>query len=382
MGIKLLVDIQLLLRRRTGVGNYIFYLLREVLEDTRIDDIVGVDGWRFYQREELKQLLLPAPLAGEGSGKGGFGVAVLRRIPYLRQIRGAIQALSITLQRGRYHDYLFWGGNYTLPPLRGLRSIVTVYDLSHLHYPEFHPADRVRFLTAHLPGVMARASAVAVISAATRDDLYATLGKTLKLPPVFVVTPAAADRLVCADVREKYALPPQFILSVGTLEPRKNVARLLVAYQQLAPTLRAAWPLILVGDKGWLTETLLATLPQEGAIRWLGYVPDADMAGLYQAAGVFVYVSLFEGFGMPVLEAMANGVPVLTSNVSSLPEVAGGAAMLVNPLSVDDIADSLRTLLQDDDLRFALAALGVARASQFSWQLSASHFLDCCETIR
>ncbi len=85
---------------------------------------------------------------------------------------------------------------------------------------------------------------------------------------------------------------------------------------------------------------------------------------------------------MPVLEAMANRVPVLTSNVSSLPEVAGGAAMLVNPLSVDDIADSLRTLLQDDDLRFALAALGVARASQFSWQLSASHFLDCCETIR
>jgi alpha-1,3-rhamnosyl/mannosyltransferase len=150
----------------------------------------------------------------------------------------------------------------------------------------------------------------------------------------------------------------------------------------LSPDLQAAWPLVLVGDKGWLTETLAATLAQASNIRWLGYVPDADMAGLYQAASVFVYVSLFEGFGMPVLEAMTHGVPVLTSNVSSLPEVAGGAAMLVNPLSVGDIADSLRTLLLDDDRRLALAALGRARASQFSWQGSASHFLDCCETNR
>jgi alpha-1,3-rhamnosyl/mannosyltransferase len=381
MGIKLLVDIQPLLRRRTGVGNYIFYLLRELLEDSRVEDVVGVDGWRFYQRAELQQLLLPAPLAGQGSGKGGFGVAVLRRIPYLRQIRNAIQALSIKLQWRHYHGYLFWGGNYTLPPLGDLKSIVTVYDLSHLHCPEFHPVARVRFLTAHLPSVMARANAVAVISEATREDLYTTLGKMLQLPPVFVVTPAAADSSGGEDVRVKYALPPQFILSVGTLEPRKNVARLLEAYQQLSPDLQAAWPLVLVGDKGWLTETLAATLSQAGNIRWLGYVPDADMAGLYQAAGVFVYVSLFEGFGMPVLEAMTHGVPVLTSNVSSLPEVAGGAAMLVNPLSVGDIADSLRTLLLDDDRRLALVALGRARASQFSWQGSASHFLDCCETI-
>ncbi len=284
MGIKLLVDIQPLLRRRTGVGNYIFYLLRELIQDARVEDVVGVYGLRFYQREELMQLLLPAPLAGEGSGKGGFGVAVLRRIPYLRQIRGAVQALRLKLEWGRYHDYVFWGGNYYLPPLKRLKSIVTVHDLSHLHYPEFHPADRVKFLKRYLPGVIARASAVAVVSEATREDLYATLGQTLKLPPVFVVTPAAADSVVGEGIREKYALPPQFILSVGTLEPRKNVARLLEAYQQLAPALQTAWPLVLVGDKGWLTDTLLATLAQDENIRWLGYVPDADMAGLYQAA--------------------------------------------------------------------------------------------------
>ncbi|UJS24354.1 glycosyltransferase family 4 protein [Thiothrix winogradskyi] len=383
MGIKLLVDIQPLLRRRTGVGNYIFYLLRELLNDARVEDVVGVSGWRFYQRDELMSLLFSNATSCPSPDKGRLGgVFLLRHIPYLRQIRGAVQALRLKLEWARYHDYVFWGGNYTLPRLHGLKSIVTVYDFSHLHYPEFHPADRVKFLKAHLPGVMVRASAVAVISEATREDLYATLGKTVKLPPVFVVSPAAADSVVREGVRERYALPPQFILSVGTLEPRKNVARLLEAYKQLEPALQAAWPLLLVGDSGWLTQTLAATLAQESHVRWIGYVPDADMTGLYQAAGVFAYVSLFEGFGMPVLEAMTNGVPVLTSNSSSLPEVAGGAAILVNPLSVDDIADSLRTLLLDDDLRLALKALGVARANQFSWQVSASHFLDCCETIR
>ncbi len=381
MGIKLLVDIQPLLRRRTGVGNYIFYLLRELLVDARVEDVVGVSGWRFYQRDELKQLLLPATLAGERGGKGKFGVAVLRRIPYLRQIRGAVQALRLKLAWGRYHDYVFWGGNYYLPPLKRLKSIVTVHDLSHLHYPEFHPADRVRFLQTYLPGVIARASAVTVVSEATRADVYASLGNLITLPPVFVVTPAAAGDVGGNAVREKYQLPAQFILSVGTLEPRKNVARLLEAYKQLDPALQAAWPLLLVGDKGWLTEELVITLEQKSAIRWLGYVPDEDMPGLYQAAGVFVYVSLFEGFGMPVLEAMVNGVPVLTSNASSMPEVAGNAALLTDPLSVDAIADSLRNLLQNRALRERLAVAGRERAQQFDWKVSARSLLELCETL-
>lgn len=381
MGIKLLVDIQPLLRRRTGVGNYIFYLLRELVADARVEDVVGVSGWRFYQRDELMGLLFSDATSAAFPGEGRLGGELVRSIPYIRQIRSAVQALRIKLEWKRYHDYIFWGGNYTLPHLRGLKSIVTVYDFSHLHYPEFHPADRVKFLKAHLPSVMARTSAVAVISEATRADLHAIFGNILTLPPVFVISPAAAAGVVRKGVRERYGLPPQFILSVGTLEPRKNVARLLEAYKRLEPALQAAWPLLLAGDAGWLTQTLAATLAQESHVRWIGYVPDADMPGLYQAADVFVYVSLFEGFGMPVLEAMTNGVPVLTSNSSSLPEVAGGAAMLVNPLSVDDIADSLRTLLLDDDLRLRLKTLGLSRADQFSWQVSASHFLDCCETI-
>ncbi len=384
MGIKLLVDIQPLLRRRTGVGNYIFYLLRELLDDARVEDVVGVYGWRFYEREELRGLLFPSNTSYSSPDKGRLrGVSLLRRLPWMREVRGGVQALRIKLSWGRYHDYVFWGGNYYLPPLRGLKSIVTVHDLSHLHYPEFHPADRVNFLKRYLPSVIQRASAVTVVSEATRQDVVKQLGEIIKLPPLFVVTPAAAwVKGENTAVREKYLLPAQFILSVGTLEPRKNVARLLEAYQRLAPDLQAAWPLLLVGDKGWLTEELAATLDNDDNVRWLGYVPDEDMSGLYQCAGVFAYVSLFEGFGMPVLEAMASGVPVLTSNISSMPEVAGSAAVLVDPLSVDDIADSLRTLLQDECLRNTLALAGRERALQFEWKTSALRLLELCETLK
>lgn len=383
MGIKLLVDIQPLLRRRTGVGNYIFYLLRELIQDARVEDVVGVYGWRFYQRDELMSLLFSnaTPCPSPDKGRLG-GISLVRSIPFIRQIRGAVQALRLKLEWSRYHDYIFWGGNYYLPPLKGLKSIVTVHDLSHLHYPEFHPADRVKFLKRYLPSVIERASAVAVVSEATRQDVLEHLGALIKLPPVLVVTPAAAQASAKADVREKYQLPAQFILSVGTLEPRKNVARLLDAYKSLDQDLRRAWPLLLVGDKGWLTEELAQILASENHVRWLGYVPDEDMAGLYQAASVFVYVSLFEGFGMPLLEAMVNGTPVLTSNVSSMPEVAGEAAMLVNPLSVDDIADSLRTLLQDENQRQVLAVAGQERAQWFNWKESARRLLDIGETLK
>lgn len=381
MGIKLLVDIQPLLRRRTGIGNYIFYLLRELLNDARVEDVVGVYGWRFYQREELQRFFLPSPPEGEGSRKGG--VAVLRHIPYLRQIRGAVQALRLKLEWGRYHDYIFWGGNYYLPPLASLKSVVTVHDLSHLHYPEFHPADRVAFLTKRLPATIQRASAVVAVSEATRQDIITSLGNCIKLPRIYVVYPSAAGETTTqgVDVRDRYQLPAQFILSVGTLEPRKNVARLLQAYQQLDLALQQAWPLLLVGDKGWLTEELAVTLQQQSHVRWLGFVPDADMPSLYQVAGVFAYVSLFEGFGMPVLEAMGHGVPVLTSNTSSMPEVAGNAALLTDPLSVDAIADSLRNLLQNRALRERLAVAGRERAQQFDWKASARSLLELCETL-
>ena len=194
----------------------------------------------------------------------------------MRELRG-IGQYRLRLQWSRYATR-FLGWQLLLPPLKPLQSVVTVHDMSHLHYPEFHPADRVAFLTKRLSATIQRASAVVAVSEATRQDILTSIGKCIKLPPISVVYPSAAGVTATqgVDVRDRYQLPAQFILSVGTLEPRKNVARLLQAYQQLDLALHQAWPLLLVGDKGWLTEEP-ATLQQRNHVRWLGFVPDADM---------------------------------------------------------------------------------------------------------
>lgn len=385
MGIKLLVDIQPLLKRRTGVGNYIFYLLREIVQDERVEDVVGVAGWQFWQRDALQALLFAQenPFDSTVAPSANQLTNVVQRLPWKRELRAWLQAARLYWQWSRYRDYVFWGGNYYLPPVRGLRTVLTVHDLSHVHYPQFHPTERVAFLTQHLPATMQRADAMVAVSEATRRDIQTTFA-SLQLPPLTVVYPGAAivtDPNPSTDVRERYQLPKQFILAVGTLEPRKNLTHLLQAYQQLPHELQQAWPLVLAGDKGWLSTEFAAQLQQQPQVRWLGFVPDTDMPGLYQAAGVFVYVSLFEGFGMPVLEAMQHGVPVLTSNTSSLPEVVGDAAILTDPLSVAAIAASLCSLLQDQALRKQLSVAGQARAQQFNWQESARRLLDVCASI-
>ena len=393
MGLKLLVDVCPLLKPRTGVGNYIFYLLREILRSERVEDVVGICGLRVLNRQALEQLVFATPAPVEAKSKPQ-GLAKLRHLPkgmfkhlpYGRELRSGLQSLLLRLQWRKYHDYVFWGGNYDIPWVP-LPSVLTIHDLSHVHYPEFHPADRVKFLNKHLAKTIQRATVIAVVSEATRQDVLVNLGKQMPLPPITVVYPAAGvdfqtqDAAQAEQVKARYDLPAQFVLSVGTLEPRKNVPRLLEAYASLPETVLAECPLLLVGSQGWLTQELAQKLGTLQYVRWLGYVPDQDMPYLYRAATVFAYVSLFEGFGMPALEAMCCGVPVLTSTSSSLPEVTGQAALRVDPLSVSAIAQGLTDLMQDEGLRKKLSTLSLLQAKQFDWQVSANRLLDLCASL-
>ena len=388
MGLKLLVDVCPLLKPRTGVGNYIFYLLRELLHHEQVDDIVGLCGLRFFTRAELQQLVatptgVEATIATSGLGQQvrHYLKMVAKNMPYGRELRTTVQAIRLKLRWKQFQDYIFWGGNYDVAHFPG-KSVVTLHDLSHVHYPQFHPADRVHFLTKHLFNTLQRVNAITVVSEATRQDVLQTFATQITLPAITVISPAAA--LACeapaenelVRVKQRYQLPEQFILSVGTLEPRKNVERLLNAYMDLPANVQAQYPLLLVGSQGWLTQELVQRLNALSTIRWLGYIADEDMPTLYRCASVFVYVSLFEGFGMPVLEAMTCGVPVLTSNVSSLPEVAGNAALLVDPTNVPAIKQGLLTLLQDEGLRQRLAALGLTRSTAYNWAVSANQLID------
>jgi len=184
----------------------------------------------------------------------------------------------------------------------------------------------------------------------------------------FECTPEAAQA-----VRRRYRLERPFVLFVGTIEPRKNLDLLLDAYRALAPELRAAFELVVAGPVGWQAER---TVERLRSVRYLGYVPEADLAPLTAAASVFAYPSLYEGFGFPVAQAMAAGVAVVTSNSSSLPEVAGDGALLVDPRSLEELKAALGRLLGSAQLRASLGAAGRARAQRYRWKECAARSLE------
>jgi glycosyltransferase involved in cell wall biosynthesis len=260
-------------------------------------------------------------------------------------------------------------------------GIVTIHDLSYLVHPECAVPGVARYLRYAVPPSLARARAIFADSIATQRDLqtYYAISPTR----VEVVYAAVSPRFRPLEphaielIRTKYALPPQFILSGGTLEPRKNYVRLFEAYAQ-AKNQYAMPPLVVFGRRGWLYEDILSAPARFGiadSVRFIDYLDDTDLPAVYNLAWAFVYPSLYEGFGLPPLEALACGTPTLVSNVSSLPEVVGTAALLVDPTDVPALATELIRLVSDDDTRAALRRSGPVQAQSFSWVTAAQSVL-------
>ena len=256
-------------------------------------------------------------------------------------------------------------------------TVVTVLDLSFLRYPEAFKAFNRLYLRSMTRASVRRASRVIAISESTRQDVIALLG----------VAPDRVQRVYCgvepsfcpapkAEIeafRQQKGLPERFVLNLGTIEPRKNVARLVQAYASLvasAPGEMADVPLVVAGGRGWLAGPIDACVQELGVqdrVWFTGYVPEAEKRLWYNAASCFCYPSLYEGFGLPPLEAMACGVPVIASDVASLPEVVGDAGLTVSPLDTAALAEAMRQVLLDAALHADLAARGRARALRFSW---------------
>jgi glycosyltransferase involved in cell wall biosynthesis len=261
------------------------------------------------------------------------------------------------------------------PPLRfGGPVVSVVHDVSFRRHPEAFP----RLLRLRIEATVAWAVRVSAVVVAGSEfsrrellDVYPRL-----TPDRIVVTPYAADPcffepLAVEDVeavRRRHRLPERFVLAVGNLQPRKNLVRLSMA------TARLGMPLVAVGRPGWQADRLRQEVAP-GAITWLGHVAPHDLRALYRACTVFAYPSLYEGFGLPILEAMASGAPVVTSSVAAMPEVAGTAAVLVDPLSVDDIALGIGEVIDSPARRDELRDRGRARAAEFSWARSAAALL-------
>jgi len=271
---------------------------------------------------------------------------------------------------------LFYSPDFVLPPQLYGRRILTVHDLAYLIYPECAVPALGWYLHRAVPRSIARADLILADSECTRQDVIRLLGAAPgKVRTLYLgVEPAYRPRegADLAAVRARYNLPEQFLLTVGTVEPRKNLPRLCEALAGLPQALRL--PLIVAGKPGWLYEASFAAVERLGlgdTVRFLGFVPEADLPALYNLALAVAYPSLYEGFGLPPLEAMACGTPVLTSNVSSTPEVVGEAAVLVDPLDVAAIRAGLQALITDDALRARLRAAGLERAKTLTWERAA-----------
>jgi alpha-1,3-rhamnosyl/mannosyltransferase len=269
---------------------------------------------------------------------------------------------------------IFHAPGFVMPPVGAPNHVFTLHDLTVLSHPGYHTVDnRVRTLVS-IAEALVRGATVIGVSRATRAEavrLLSLSGETLEvLPPILDprFTPGGNDELDQAAL-DRLGVEGPFCLAVGSLEPRKNLGRLLDAWELLPENSRADLRLVVVSSAGWLEGAVrrrLHSRNREGSVRLLSQVPGFDLAALYRRARVVVFPSLAEGFGLPVAEAMACGAPVVTSDLSAMPEVAGGAAVLVDPGDVDDIADGIRRVLDDTELRRELRERGPERATRFS----------------
>ena len=368
MAIDLILGADSISAPLTGIGRYTLELVRGLTQHPDLARIRYFSMGRWLGLPELlaAETNTPAPRSTLRSQLAGNRAAV-----------HAFRLLMPQLQRLRLRDQgnaIYHSPNFFLPPFAG-RTVTTVHDLSHHIYPEFHPPARIDYMRRMLPDSLQRASHVITVSESARQDLITHFGhppeRITSIPlganPAF--RPHSTAEL--APVLARLGLQAEgYSLYVGTIEPRKNLDRLLDAYESLPALLRARYPLVMAGSPGWRSEHTHARMARAASAGWLHYlryVAQADLPALYAGARLFVYPSLYEGFGLPVLESMASGVPVITSNTSSLPEVAGSAALQIDPFDVSVLGATLALGLEDGPWRTQASSAGLQRASQLTW---------------
>ena len=343
-----------------GIGTYIRNLLRQL---SRLD-----------RDTEFVMLARPADCEALGSLGENF-----RAVPETAANYSVAEQIRIPLALRREGVTLFHAPHYVLPPLVTCRSVVTIHDCIHLMFPQYLPS-RLALTYARTSIALAarRATRVLTVSESSKRDILRFVDVPADKIDViynayderFGVEPREEDVI---RVRERYQLHDPFVLYAGNVKPHKNLERLIEAFNLVRTRGLEHVKLVLIGDEISKYAALRRAVHKHQLhqyVRFLGYLPEETLAVMYRLAGVFVFPSLYEGFGLPPLEAMASGTPVVTSNVSSLPEVAGDAAVLVDPYHPEAIADGIERVLGDETLRRDLRAKGLARARQFSWEAS------------
>ncbi|THU02833.1 glycosyltransferase family 4 protein [Lampropedia puyangensis] len=379
MKIDLIMGADALRPPLTGIGRYTYELARRLADS---EDIARLRYFSMGQWVEDPIAALSQPVADDAPVAAPERKTLRDHLSSSRVAVRVFAALTPALFGWRLRGNkaaIYHSPNYIVPPFSG-KTVSTVHDLSHLVHPEFHPQARVDYLRLALAASLVRTDQVITVSETVRQEM---LAHKLMSEDRIQAIPLAADRVYRPHSSELLVPAMQalglrrglYSLFVGTVEPRKNVERLIEAYALLPVDLRREWPLVIAGGKGWNSEAVHARMAKaqaEGWLRYLSFVDQRWLPALYAGARLFVYPSLYEGFGLPIVEAMASGTPVLTSNTSCMPEVAAGAAYLVNPLDVEELGHGLEQCLTDEGWQANARVKGLERSSQLSWDRCAS----------
>ena len=355
---------------RTGIGHYTFELARavariapnhsfELISPLPFDDSVVAE----LQRASTPNLTLNNPQ------------------PTSFRRRWWAIGLPLFLRKNSFD--VFHGTNYEVPLWNRQRNVLTIHDLSILLHPEYHEPKLVRRARRRLPLMVRSAGMIIAVSESTKREIC----EQLKIKPgrIFVTPEAPRQNFWPVPVsetiatRERLGIDADFILSVGTIEPRKNLLTLVRAFDQILRTTELRPQLVVAGGEGWLMDELysfIRTSDISDRVRFLGYTSDEVLRELYSSCRICVYPSLYEGFGLPPLEAMACGAPVITSRIPAIMETVGSAAVLIDPHNVADLAHSLIDLWNDEQQRSNLSLAGLKRAAEFTWERTAKLTLD------
>lgn len=410
----LLVNVSPLQPPLTGIGRYTRYLLEQLMLQEEIERLAGIGMLHPLERSQIEAMLVagddvavpngqtskvdtskPTALAEDPALKTA-PVSLKRRlrsfvrhVPMARTLKSKLDGYNARRHAARYKDFVYWEPNYLLLPIDA-KPVNTVYDLSHIAHPEYHPAERVKLMEQGLHKSIEQSEKIVVISEFTRQQVAKEFGVTEDR--MAIVPPAVSDEFRIQpteaqlnDLKARYKLPEQFLLSVATLEPRKNLHGLARAFARLPAAERKAFPLVLVGCKGWNLaqfEPELAQLEARGELIRLGYVSQQDLPMLFSAATAMAYVSFYEGYGMPIAESMAAGTPVITSNCTSMPEVAAGCATLVDPNDGDQITEALAQMLADPDLRKQRSEAGLIQSASYTWEASGDSLFNLLKQVQ
>jgi len=370
---RIAINATALLSPLTGIGQYVKHLIEEVQSYDNLDlNLFYSNGW----------------------GKNVPEKSFLRRFGFVRKcIRDFIPnayGLSRALQQIHFshgvtnsHCDIYHEPNFLPFAFRG-KTVVTVHDLSWVHYPQMHPLERVRMMNKYFEAGLKSSALIITDSNFVKEELQSIFGiASSKIHPVHLGVSNSFQKVLLQQsiqLLQRYSLSYQhYFLLLGTIEPRKNISVAIEAFKLLPKNIRKKFPLVIAGTYGWNSQDLMQeinNLKLSGDVKYLGYIPESEIKFLVGSATCLIYPSVYEGFGLPVLEAMASEVPVIASNSSSISEVVSEAGILLDPMDISSFSLSMHNMAIDQELRKHFATLGKNRSQYFSWKKCAEKTID------